>query len=340
MDRRIDSLLAGVPPSFIKGMFPKKRTGPTAFFAALVISSLMISALIGGCAASQEDASIPPALSAFNLVGHRGARGLLPENSLPSFRRALELGVNTLEIDVVISKDSQVVVSHEPWMHHLICSTPEGAPVSEAQERSFNLYEMTYEEIARFDCGTRGHPDFPRQEAMAVRKPLLREVIEMAETYAQAHERPPVWYNIEIKSKPAWDSVFTPPPEPFMRRVYEVLAEEGVTDRTIIQSFDPRPLRVAHRLDSSLEIALLVGRNDEQTLAENIEHLGFTPEIYSPNYHLVDAALVEAVHARGMRLVPWTVNTLEEMERLKALGVDGLITDYPDLGRKLLQGSS
>ncbi len=273
----------------------------------------------------------------FEIVGHRGARGLLPENSIPSFRRALELGVNTLEIDVVVTKDEQVVVSHEPWMHHTICATSEGAPITQTEARSFNIYQMTYDEVAGFDCGTRGHVDFPEQETQAVHKPLLSEVIEMGEDFTRSTGRTPPWYNIEIKANPEWDGTFTPAPEEFMPLVHDVLAEAGVKDRAIIQSFDPRPLRVMHQLDPSLRYALLVGRGDEDTLAENIDDLGFVPYSYNPNYHLVDEELIEAARRRGMEVVPWTVNSIADMRRLMALGVDGLITDYPDRARHVLR---
>lgn len=265
----------------------------------------------------------------FDVQGHRGARGLLPENTIPAFRRALELGVTTLELDVVISADSQLVVSHEPWMSATICTQPDGRPVSAARDTTFSLFGMSYDEIVRFDCGSRGHPDFPEQEAVAATKPLLHDVVRMAEAYVAEHDRAPVFYNVETKSRPAWDGTYHPSPERFTRLLYAVLEEEGVTDRTTIQSFDPRTLRVARILEPSLSLALLVGRAGGG-LAENVQALGFTPTIYSPDYRLVDAALIEAAHARNMEVIPWTVNASSDMKRLQRLGVDGLITDYPD----------
>jgi len=151
----------------------------------------------------------------FDLQGHRGARGLAPENTIPACRRALDLGVTTLEMDVVISGDGQVVVSHEPWMNHKICSLPSGAPVPENVGREHNLYRMPYAEIEEYDCGRRQHPDFPRQATQPAVKPLLHDVIAMAEAYVAEHDRPPVFYNIEIKSRPDWDGTFHPEPEAF-----------------------------------------------------------------------------------------------------------------------------
>ncbi len=274
--------------------------------------------------------------ASFDLQGHRGARGLAPENTIPSFIRALELGVTTLEMDVVISKDGRVVLSHEPWFAASICSMPDGSPISEDDERSLNMYEMTYEEIRQYDCGIRGNPRFPRQEKMAVSKPLLEDVFDRIEAFTASHQRPPVLYNIETKSRPETDDVYHPQPERFTRLVYAILEQKGLLARTTLQSFDERTLQVAHRIDPNLSLALLVGDHAAMDLDERIESLGFTPSIYSPAYTLVDASLIERAVAYGMRVIPWTVNTPEEMEELIELGVHGIITDYPDLGQKIL----
>ena len=297
--------------------------------------ALLLSLFLIGCAAGRP---APPRLSeTFDLQGHRGARGLLPENTVPGFQKAQELGVTTLELDTVVAGDSTVVVSHEPWMSGVICTQPSGLPVSEETARDFKIFEMTYEEVAAFDCGQRGHPRFPRQEAMAVAKPRLHDVIEAAEAFAVAHDLPPPRYNIETKSRPDWDGVFTPEPEAFTRLLYDVLVDTGVKDRATIQSFDVRTLQAARRLDPTWQTVLLIEAFGDAGLEANLDRLGFVPEVYSPDYHLVTPDLVRDAHARGMLVIPWTVNTLEEMQRLKALGVDGLITDYPDIGITLLE---
>ena len=277
--------------------------------------------------------------SPLDLQGHRGARGLLPENSIPAFLKALELGVTTLEMDAVISQDLQVVVSHEPWFNGHICNQPSGSPVPVDEDRSFNLFELPYHEIARFDCGSRGNPAFPRQEKMRTSKPLLSAVIDAAEAYADTHGLPPVLYNIETKSSPARDGIYHPDPETFTRLLYEVISEKEIVDRATIQSFDPRTLRVARSLNPELSLALLVANHDQLDFEGHVERLGFTPAIYSPHYELVDRTLVEAAHEKDMLIIPWTVNTMEEMRNLVELGVDGLITDYPDIGVSLLHSA-
>lgn len=269
----------------------------------------------------------------FDVQGHRGARGLLPENTIAAFLRAIDLGVTTLELDVVIAADSTVVVSHEPWMSEEICSLEDGSPVEDHTKH--NLFQLSYETIARYDCGIRGNPRFPRQEPMAATKPRLKDVIAAAERHARARSASPLWYNIETKSRPSWDGIFTPEPETFTRLIYAVLIQTGVKDRSIHQSFDVRTLQAGHRIDPTWRTAMLMAHAAD--LPAIIDSLGFVPTIYSPHYGLVTESLLRDAHARGIRVIPWTVNTLADMQRLKKLGVDGLITDYPDLGVLLLK---
>ncbi|HHP7239774.1 glycerophosphodiester phosphodiesterase family protein [Longibacter sp.] len=284
---------------------------------------------------SEPAASAPPDSAAlapdgFDLQGHRGARGLAPENTLPAFRRALDLEVTTLELDVVISGDGKVVVSHEPWMSSVICTTPDGESVPDGSEREHNMFEMTYDEIKAYDCGSRVHPRFPEQKQEPVHKPLLRDVIDMAESYASTHDRGPIFYNVETKIRPKWEGTFTPDPETFADAVLHVLDDAGVTRRSTIQSFDPRTLIVANARQQPVRLALLIASSADNGVAENLRMLPFTPDIYSPDYSLVTDAVIAEAHDRGMDVIPWTVNDPDEMERLVGLGVDGLITDYPD----------
>ena len=274
---------------------------------------------------------------ALDIQGHRGARGLLPENSIPGFLHALELGVTTLEMDVVISKDGEVILSHEPWFSHEICTKPDGTSILKEDEKTHNIYELTYEEIRQYDCGIKGNARFPNQKSLSVHKPTLNEVIEASERYVREQGRSQVAYNIETKSQPARDHIFHPPPDTFAQLLLDVINTHGIADRATVQSFDVRTLQVAHAVAPDVQLALLVGSHEEMNMEEYLEHLGFIPAIYSPYYKLVDQSMVETAHSKGMQVIPWTINTLEEMESLKALGVDGIITDYPDLGVQLLE---
>lgn len=264
----------------------------------------------------------------FDLQGHRGARGLLPENTIPGFLKAVDLEVNTVEFDVVVTGDGQLLVSHEPWFSHLYSSKPDGTPVTEEEEQSFNIFEMTYPETQQFDVGKRGNPNFPDQQAMEVTKPLMRDAIRAIEQYAEKNNLPPLNYNIETKSKPEWYGEYVPGPEEFARLLHEELVELGVKDRTIIQSFDPATLIAFRKLAPDVHQAMLVSDNLSVDMLLNI--LGYTPEIWSPDYRLLDTASIDAIHQKGMKVIPWTVNSTEDMTRLVEMGADGLITDYPD----------
>jgi len=279
------------------------------------------------------DTTRPP--DGFDLQGHRGARGLAPENTIAAFERALDLGVTTLEMDVVVAGDGTVVVSHEPWMAADKCRTPGGERIPEGEERSHNLHQMSYGEITAYDCGSLRLDDFPEQSPTPAAKPRLRDVLRTAEAYGAGHERPPAFYNIELKSRPEWEGTFQPGPAPFAEQVLAVIEAAGVAPRTTLQSFDPRVLEAVHGRRPTVRTALLVWQ--EAPLDEHLDALSFRPDVYSPSAHLVDAERVAAAHDRGLALVPWTVNDPAAMKELVGLGVDGLITDYPDRGRRVLQ---
>lgn len=269
----------------------------------------------------------------FDLQGHRGARGLLPENTIPSLIEAVQHGVTTLEIDIVASADSLIVISHEPWFHHDISSHPNGNPVTIEEARSLNIFEMTYSEIRQYDVGKRGHQNYPEQQPIPAYKPLMLDAIQAVEDYIRQNNLPPVNYNIEIKSHPNDYDVYYPQPEEYIRLIVAELANAGISDRFYLQSFDVNPLIVLRQNHSEIPIALLV--NNDNGLDWNLNKLGYTPEIYSPNFRFVNAELVERVHDLGMKLIPWTVNESDDMQRLTEMGVDGLITDYPNRAMEL-----
>lgn len=283
----------------------------------------------------------PASPDGFDVQGHRGARGLLPENTLAGFRRALQLGVTTLELDTVVAGDGTVVVSHDPWFDPALCSDPEGRPVEPGEGPGGTaapaLFALDYAEIARYDCGRRGHPRFPRQEARPAHKPRLADVFALAEAFTADRGLPPVFYNVETKARPAWDGVLTPSPSAFVEALARVTDGAGVTARTTLQSFDVRTLQTARRWGLGFRLSLLVQPDGEPDPVDRaLKALGFTPHVLSPHVGLVDADLVERARAAGMAVVPWTVNEPAAMERVRALGCAGLITDYPDLALSVL----
>lgn len=262
----------------------------------------------------------------YDLQGHRGARGLAPENTLSAFRKALEVGVNTLELDIVVSKDGQILVSHEPWMNADICLGAEGEPIEKEKEKTYNIYEMTYEEVKNFDCGSKYNDTFPEQTLETAYKPLLKEVFSMVDSSSRNNGRK-INYNIELKSLPDGDDMYHPKPEVFVKLVMDLLQQEADLDRITLQSFDFRILQELNKSYPEMRLAVLVYKSD---LESALDQLGFIPEIYSPYFPLVNKNLIEVVHSKGMEIIPWTVNEPEQMKILLKLGVDGLITDYPD----------
>lgn len=276
-----------------------------------------------------------------DVQGHRGCRGLMPENSLPAFEKAVELGSTTLEMDVVVTRDSQVVVSHEAWFSHEFCSKPDGSPVTEAEEKQLNIYQMDYAEVMRYDCGTRVHPRFPDQQKLPVVKPLLSAVIaHMEENYGFPRlDEPAIRYNIELKTEPG--TAFNPAPKEFVRLVLADLAQSendldrSLLDRVNLQSFDLEVLREVRRQDETMRMALLV--EEDEDYRQRLGDLGFYPEILSPAFQHVDADMLAFAATKNMVVIPWTVNEVEDMRRLVKLGVHGIITDYPDRLTALLE---
>jgi glycerophosphoryl diester phosphodiesterase len=275
-----------------------------------------------------------PAARTYDLQGHRGCRGLLPENTIAAFLKALELGVNTLEMDVVISQDGQVVVSHEPYFNAEISTKPDGHSVTKAEQKSLNLYRLPYAEISRYDVGLRGNPRFPEQQKQKATKPLLREVIAAAEAWRVAHPGTSFGYNIELKSEPDEYDKSQPQPGTFCQNVNAVLTEAKLDPaRVIIQSFDFGILQewnrqIAAKACLAVRLAALV--ENIRSIDHNLEKLGFKPAIYSPYFQLIGRDGVEKLHQLGIQVIPWTVNTPADMRRMLDMGVDGLITDYPD----------
>ncbi|MEM6724033.1 MAG: glycerophosphodiester phosphodiesterase family protein [Bacteroidota bacterium] len=268
----------------------------------------------------------------FDVQGHRGARGLLPENTIPSFEKALDLGANTLELDLVVSADDQVIVSHEPWFSPEFCSLPSGESLPEDSKEIHNIYQLNYEAIKAYDCGSKGHPKFPEQVALKAHKPSLKDMLVHIENYAEEKGYPAPRYNMEIKARPNWDDQFTPAPERFVDLVLAVVRQMEVGERSVIQSFDPRILEAIYQKAPNQVTAYLVSNN--KTVQQNLELLSYVPKIYSPNYLFLTPRDMQDARAQNMKVIPWTVNDVEDMKKQILLGVDGIITDYPD---RLLQ---
>lgn len=267
----------------------------------------------------------------FDKQGHRGCRALMPENTIPAMLTAIDLGVNTLELDVVITKDKNVILSHEPFFNHEISTKPNGSYVREEEEKLLNIYNMTYEETTQFDVGMKPHPRFPKQKKIKVSKPLLTDLIDSIDSYCNLRKLPFPTFNIETKCSPETDNVFHPGPKEFVHLLMKVIEDKAVSQRTIIQSFDRRTLQVLHKEFPEIRIALLVDEGDVLNFDDQIKTLGFTPHIYSPHFSLVTNDLLLTCRRKNILLIPWTVNNKDQIIELQKAGVNGLITDDPSL---------
>jgi len=266
------------------------------------------------------------ALPKFDKEGHRGCRGLMPENTIPAMVKAIDLGVTTLEMDAVVTKDKKIILSHEPFFNHEITTKPDGKFVTEQEEKALNIYQMEYSETQKYDVGLKPHPRFPQQQKMKAVKPLLADLIDKVEKYVNDKNLKQVFYNIETKSQPATDNIYHPAPAEFVELLIAVVKSKGIEDRVIIQSFDFRTLHYPF-----IKTAMLIEDYDKRGLDEQLKALGFIPTIYSPDYSLVSDELLKKCHQQKIKVIPWTVDDKPTIDRLKSMGVDGIITDYPNL---------
>ncbi len=265
----------------------------------------------------------------FDVQGNRGARGLMPENTIPGMVKALENGAITLKMEVVISKDKQVVVSQEPYFNHTISISPNGDEITLKNEKKFNIYKMNYDEIKQFDVGTKPNPRFPYQEKFRVEKPLLIDLIDKVEIFVTKKKKAKPHYNIETKLIRKGDGEFQPSPEEYVELIMAIVKAKKLEKRVTIHSFDIRSLQYLHEKYPHIQTSL--GIDEKEDFENNIKALGFTPTIYSPYMPLVGKGLVDKCHAAGIKIIPWTVNTVKDIIYLKNLGVDGIVTDYPNL---------
>ena len=230
-------------------------------------------------------------------------------------------------MDLCIAEDGSVIVSHEPWMSHEICRTPEGTEVIWDNERSHNLHSMTAEEIGEYDCGSRIHPSFPGQRTLPVSKPTLAKVVRVTETVPLL-DGGTVRYNLEIKHRPDLEPIFCSDAHSFASIVLDEIHRLGIAERTCIQSFSPEVMEAVHRMAPDITTAWLT--ETEGSFQSQLDRLSFHPDIYSPNWNLIDANDVHGLQGMGIRVIPWTVNSQEDLYSVMQMGVDGIITDYPD----------
>jgi glycerophosphoryl diester phosphodiesterase len=220
-------------------------------------------------------------------------------------------------------------------MNAEISTKPDGQTVTEDEAQSLNIFKMTYEEVKKYDVGRKLHPRFPQQQKMQVYKPLLQDVITNVEDYLSKTKTSQVYYNIETKCSREGDGLYHPTPQIFIDLLMRVLKKHNIENRAIIQSFDIRTLQYLHTIEPKIKTALLIDEASLIPFSEQLNRLGFIPSFYSPHYSLVTEGLITACRKKGMLVIPWTVNDPKKMKELKSMGVDGLISDYPNLFSQL-----
>jgi glycerophosphoryl diester phosphodiesterase len=301
-------------------------------------------------------AALSTSVLAIDLQGHRGARGLAPENTLPAFATALSIGVTTLELDLAMTKDGVLVVHHDEWLNPDIARGPDGTFLS---ARGPAIHSLTLDEVKRYDVGrikpgTAYAARFSTQRPIdGTRIPTLEELFALVRQAGADQIR----FNIETKITPT-SGADVPAPEIFAAAVARAIAEAGLTTRASVQSFDWRTLVILRRIAPEIERVCL---SDEQPGDDTIERGkpgpspwtagldvddfgGSTPRLvaaagcaaWSPNFADLTRDKVAEAKALGIKVIPWTVNERTDMERIIDMGVDGIISDYPDRLRAAL----
>jgi glycerophosphoryl diester phosphodiesterase len=242
--------------------------------------------------------------------GHRGARAIYPENTIPAFEYAIKIGADFLEMDVAVTKDNVLVISHDPHINPEICKGP---------HPGIAIHELTLAELHEYDCGALKNPHFPKQQPVpGTRIPTLDEVLGLSNGNN-------VQFNIETKSFPDHPEL-TPAPDVFARMLLDVIRKHKLESRSIVQSFDFRTLHAAKRLEPNIRLSAL-WEGDSRPFVD-IARDG-EAGIISPLFKLVTPEQVKAAHQAKIQVVPWTADTPADWQMLIDAGVDAIITDDP-----------
>lgn len=274
--------------------------------------------------------SAPHRSKAVLVHAHRGGAAIYPENTIEAMLYAVDLGVDYLEFDLHVSKDSQVVVSHDAYFNSQKALTPSGDTIARDSDKLYRLWNMPYDSIRRYDIGSKANPHYPNRHNFVARLPLADALIDSVETHIRVCHLKPVQYNIEIKSWPTKDGIFTPDYKTFADLCMKELLSHHIGDRLLVQCFDTRTLNYLHQKYPTVRLSYLVDNDNQTSFSDYMSRLDFVPQVYSPHYSLVNTALVDSCRAYGMALAPWTVDSHKDIRRLAALGVDAIITNQPD----------
>ena len=256
------------------------------------------------------------------LFGHRGSRGILPENTIEGFKKAIELGVNGIEWDVVVSKDGKLIISHEPYIHSDYCLDTNGNEITAAEGKKRNLYHMTADEIARYDCGSKPYPKFPKQEHSKMHKPTVQEAFKQLDL-----SKTTVLF--EVKSVPSEYGIYQPFPDEFAKIIANEINGFEHKNNIIFMSFDAQLLESLHKILPNYRYVYLTYK-PFISVSNFLNDLSFKPFALGMYYRTIRKRDVKLAHEKGVNVFSWTVNDQKAFNRMVNHGVDGIITDYPN----------
>lgn len=291
---------------------------------------LIALALTLGCKTVNQQNKMEVKFPDFSAEAHRGGRGLMPENTIIAMLDAMNYPqVTTLEMDTHITKDNQVVVTHDDYLSPGFMLTPEGKDIPKEDAKKYAIYQMDYSLLKTFDIGTKVNAGFKQQKKIKTYIPLLADLIDSVQKEIKLKGKKQLFYNIETKCGVAGDNVVNPTPAVFVKLLMDVIEKKKITPYVVIQSFDKRTIQIINKKYPKVKTSFLV--SNKKSYEENMSDLGYKPFILSPEWKMVTTELIKKAHADGVKVIPWTANTAEDINYLKSLKVDGIITDYPNL---------
>ena len=250
-----------------------------------------------------------------SVIAHRGGAGLYPENTIEAMLNAVKLGVTDIEMDLHVTKDGVVVVSHDPYVI--------------GYGKKYPIYSLTWKQLTSKVIGNAKDPAFPDSKRLYTHVPMITTLIDSVETYCHLHRLPPVRYTIEIKSDPSADGKLTPDYKTFTDQCIKALGSRNLGARLLLQSFDVRTLKYVHSKYPSARLLYLID-STSGTYDKAMAVLGFVPYAIGPDYTMVNSAFVSKAKSAGMRVIPYTVDNKADAQKMVKAGVNAIITNYPD----------
>ena len=254
------------------------------------------------------------------VIGHRGCRGIMPENSVVGFKKAIEDGADGIEWDVVVNRDGKLVISHEPYFHKDFCLDQDGKTIE--SEKLYNIYKMTQSEIEAFDCGSKIHTGFPEQQKHITRKPLLKDAVAKLKSSIGGK-----LILFEIKSEVAEYGISQPHPNEFVDLILKEVAAYQFPN-VVYMSFDKNIIEALNKKDPELRLAYLTYLPSKSANAY-LKELSFKPFALGMYHKTLNKRKLKQLRDKNVSVYAWTVNTSDDAHKMMDLGIDAIITDYP-----------